>query len=414
MEIKAQHEKIRPGYKQTEVGVIPDDWQPQVIGDVVLFSGGSQPPRSTFSSTRKNGYLRLIQIRDYKTDEFATYIPEPLVNKRCLANDIMIGRYGPPIFQILRGLEGAYNVALIKAIPSALIDREYLFHFLKQDVLFRFVEALSQRSSGQTGIEMPALKRYGLPLPTLPEQRAIATALSDVDVLIASLDNLIIKKRDLKQAVMQQLLTGKERLAGFSGEWEMKQLGDIGVFRGGSGFPTRYQGAVEGEFPFFKVSDMNNDGNSTFMVNSNNWISENVREAIRATVFPSHSIVFAKIGAAIFLERKKILSRASCIDNNMMGFIPDETLVHHVFIHYLFLSMRLGKLVSTTALPSLNGNELAKLKFLLPLLDEQIAIASILSDMDAEIAALEQRRDKTLPIKQGMMQELLTGKTRLI
>jgi type I restriction enzyme S subunit len=202
----------KPGYRQSEVGVIPEDWEPRVVGDLVDFSGGSQPPRSTFLFSHKDGYLRLIQIRDYKTDEYATYIPEALANKRCSADDIMIGRYGPPIFQILRGIEGAYNVAIIKAIPSASIDREFLFHFLKQDSLFRFIESLSQRSSGQTGIEMPALKGYGLPLPPLPEQRAIATVLSDMDAEIATLEQRRDKTRALKQGMMQQLLTGRIRL----------------------------------------------------------------------------------------------------------------------------------------------------------------------------------------------------------
>jgi len=218
---------VKPGYKQTEAGVIPEEWEATTIGAVTGFSGGSQPPRSTFRFTPTNGFIRLIQIRDYKTDDFATFIPESLARKRCTADDIMIGRYGPPIFQILRGLNGAYNVALIKCTLSTKIDREYFFNVLKQDNLFQLIESLSRRTSGQTGVEMSALKGFGLPLPPLPEQHVIAGALSDVDALIGTLDQLIGKKRDLKQAAMQQLLTGQTRLPGFHGEWEVKRLGDI-------------------------------------------------------------------------------------------------------------------------------------------------------------------------------------------
>jgi len=124
--------------------------------------------------------------------------------------------------------------------------------------------------------------------------------------------------------------------------------------------------------------------------------------------------VFAKVGAAVFLERKKILIKPSCIDNNMAGYISDSTRVDVRFIHYVLLRKKLGEMVSTTALPSLSGNVLAAIEFFLPPLDEQKAIATILSDMYAEIAALEQRRNKTKNIKQAMMQELLTCKTRLV
>ena len=158
---------------------------------------------------------------------------------------------------------------------------------------------------------------------------------------------------------------------------------------------------------------MNNDGNQTFMRNSNNWIDESTKKIIGSNIFPKHTIVFAKIGAAIYLERKKILFMESCIDNNMMGFIFDESQSDYRFLHYLFLSIQLGKLVSATALPSLNGKQISGLNFAFPRKKEQIAIAAILSDMDAEIEKLEQKLDKYRQIKSGMMQQLLTGKIRL-
>jgi len=124
----------------------------------------------------------------------------------------MIGRYGPPVFQILRGIEGAYNVALIKATPSQKVSREFFFYVLDQEKLFQLIDALSRRSSGQTGVEMPALKAYGLPLPPLPEQTAIAAVLTDMDAELAMLEQRQAKTRALKQGMMQELLTGKTRL----------------------------------------------------------------------------------------------------------------------------------------------------------------------------------------------------------
>ena len=227
------------------------------------------------------------------------------------------------------------------------------------------------------------------------------------------LSNSSPKKRDLKQGAMQELLTGKKRLPGFSGEWEVVKASDIGRFRGGSGFPTKFQGGTSGEYPFFKVT-MNNEGNETFLKAANNYISDALRRQLGATAFPANSIVFAKVGAAVFLERKKILAQASCLDNNMAAFVLDANSTDHRFIHYALLNKKLGDLVSTTALPSLSGSVLAAIEFVRPPLIEQTAIAAILSDTDVEIAALEQKLAKTRNIKQGMMQELLTGRIRLV
>ncbi|WP_139276570.1 restriction endonuclease subunit S [Spirulina major] len=110
----------------------PEDWSEKSLGEVCRFQGGSQPPKSEFVSSLREGYIRLIQIRDYKTDEKKVFIPLEKAKRFCEKDDIMIGRYGPPLFQILRGLEGAYNVALMKAIPNEkIISRDYLFYFLK-------------------------------------------------------------------------------------------------------------------------------------------------------------------------------------------------------------------------------------------------------------------------------------------
>jgi type I restriction enzyme S subunit len=158
---------------------------------------------------------------------------------------------------------------------------------------------------------------------------------------------------------------------------------------------------------------MNNEGNEIFMETANNYISEALRKQLGATAFPAESIVFAKVGAAVFLERKKILSRASCLDNNMAAFVMDASRAHCPFIHYVLLNTKLGSLVSTTALPSLSGSVLASIELQLPPLPEQTAIVTILSDMDTEIAALESQLAKTRSLKQGMMHNLLTGKVRL-
>lgn len=294
-------------------------------------------------------------------------------------------------------------------------DRGYLVQYFSTSEWFASVlenvggtthKRISRSALGNIQIQIPIDKA---------EQSAIGTALGDVDALLTAQDALIAKQRAIKQGAMQELLTSKRRLPGFGGKWEVKQAAQVGYFRGGTGFPLTAQGKQSGAYPFFKVSDMNNDGNENYMVNANNWISEQARKQLGATAFPAGGIVFAKVGAAVFLERKKILSMPSCIDNNMAAFILDGKKVDVSFIHYQLLSVKFGELVVTTALPALNGKVLGEIPLALPpTKEEQTAIAAVLSDIDAQIAALEAKREKTALIKQGMMQELLTGRTRLI
>jgi type I restriction enzyme S subunit len=189
-----------------------EGFQLRELGEVVKFIGGSQPPLSNFRNTHKEGYIRLLQIRDYKTNKYETFIPIELARKFCNKEDIMIGRYGPPVFQILRGLDGAYNVALMKAVPSKEIDKDYAYHFLKQDSLFNFVDKLSQRSSGQTGVDLQELRTYPIKLPNMTEQIRIATILSDMSDEIIQLETKLEKYRNVKLGMMQNLLTGKIRL----------------------------------------------------------------------------------------------------------------------------------------------------------------------------------------------------------
>lgn len=160
------------------------------IGDVCDFVGGSQPPKSVFLHVPRDGYIRLIQTRDYKTDDFPTYIPVNSTTKFCTKDDIMIGRYGPPIFQICRGLEGAYNVALMKAKPKECINNAYLYYLLKQPSILKYVEKLSLRTGGQTGVDLFSLRNYPVLLPSKECQRKVEQVLGDLDEKIAINDQI--------------------------------------------------------------------------------------------------------------------------------------------------------------------------------------------------------------------------------
>lgn len=206
---------------------------------------------------------------------------------------------------------------------------------------------------------------------------------------------------------------GHPEQGGVPSEWKVGRIGDYGAFRGGSVFPVSFQGKRSGKYPFIKVSDMNRSGNELFINGANHWIDEDAKNALRATVFPSDSIVFAKIGAAIFLERRRMLSVESCIDNNMMAFTLNDRRSCRKFFYYLLLSVRLGQFASTTALPSLSESQLAEIVVPIPPPSEQRQIASVLSGIDDLIRSIELLISKKNAVKHAAMEQLLTGAIRI-
>ncbi len=411
--------ELRPGYKRTEAGIVPMDWLDKSVGGMMQFVGGSQPEKSVFRSSDRNGYIRLIQIRDYKTDKYKTFVPERLARRFCSETDIMIGRYGPPIFQILRGLRGAYNVALIKALPTQDLNNTYAYYFLKQGKLFSFIEKLSRRTSGQTGVDLDELRSYPMPLPpTKAEQEEIAEALSNADAYIESLEQLITKKRLIKQGAMQELFTGKQRLPGFSGEWQKIALREIGSTYGG------LTGKTKTDF---------GDGNAQYIpfmnVMSNVIISPEDLGRVKVLPVESQNQV---LRGDLLLNGSSETPEEVAMCSVFTEDIPDLYLnsfcfgfrlnanrwANGLYLAYYLRSNVGRELIKSLAQGSTRYNlskiALLKLELKLPELPEQLAISNTLSDMELEIDALEVKLVKVLKVKQGMMQELLTGRIRLV
>jgi type I restriction enzyme S subunit len=284
--------------------------------------------------------------------------------------------------------------------------------------------------SGVPGVNRNDLHGLDVSRPPLPEQRAIAAALSDVDALIGALDQLIAKKRDLKQAAMQQLLTGQRRLLGFgltNRDYKQTEVGvipedwNVHTLRNCLSAPPDY-GINAPAVPFsdklpayIRITDITEDGR---------FFPENPASVKRSDAdlyyLKEGDLVFARTGASVgksYLYKPKdgklvfagFLIRVSPDSGKLVPAYLAGYVTTGAFWNWVrLMSMRSGQ-------PGINGNEYGQLPIPLPpTIDEQRAIAAVLSDMDAEIAALEQRRDKTRALKQGMMQELLTGRTRLI
>lgn len=151
------------------------------LSELADFIGGSQPPKSTFAATDGPGMVRLVQIRDFKTDDYLTYIPIKLARRLFGEEDVMIGRYGPPVFQILRGLSGAYNVALMKAKPRPGISKDFLFYLLKHETLHNYVVAKSERTAGQSGVNLDLLNNYPAFVPPAEIQLKFSRLVRDIE-----------------------------------------------------------------------------------------------------------------------------------------------------------------------------------------------------------------------------------------
>ena len=191
-----------------------EGWVETTLGDVIEIVGGSQPPKSVFSKTKKPDNIRLIQIRDYKSDNYVVFIPRDQAKRFCNANDVMIGRYGPPLFQILRGIEGAYNVALMKAVPDeAKLSHDFLFYFLKHSAILQYVIYHSSRAAGQIGVTKETLEPYPIALPSLAVQKMVVGNIQELENETQHLAQIYDRKlaalAELKKSLLHQAFNGE-------------------------------------------------------------------------------------------------------------------------------------------------------------------------------------------------------------
>lgn len=371
--------ELNPGYKETELGVIPEDWEVFQFSDHFLIYAGGDVPKDSLSQ---------IQSEEYPYPIYANAIQNKGLygftnRKRANPDSVTITARGylghaeyreTPFFPIVR---------LLVLEPNGSLDARYTTYAINDRVNF------SIESTGVPQLTAPQVGKYAVAAPTtLREQRAIATALSDVDALLDGLDRLIAKKRDLKQAAMQQLLTGKTRLPGFEGEWVAKKLGELLTICHGKS--QREVEMIDGPFPIL---------------------------ATGGKIGTANRPLYDK--PSVLIGRKGTINQPQYMDR---PFWTVDTLFYSIikgnnnakFLYYRFLLIDWTQYNEASGVPSLNARTIESIQIRSPEPKEQAAIATVLSDMDAEIATLEQRRNKTKDIKQAMMQELLTGKTRLV
>ncbi|MEQ1892962.1 MAG: restriction endonuclease subunit S [Planctomycetota bacterium] len=306
----------------------------------------------------------------------------------------------------------AFNQDLKALIPRSDVDSEFLLWWLVANEAI-LLAITAESTHGTKRMPMDGLQAVEIDLPSPTEQRAIAVALNDVDALVEGLTRLIAKKRELKQAAMQQLLTGQTRLPGFHGEWEVKRLEEVGDIRSGGTPSTAQPHFWDGHFPWCTPTDITGLDGRKYLTETARTISQAGLKSSSAEVIPPRSLIMtsrATIGeCAINLV-------PMTTNQGFKNLVPFES-VDVEFLYYMMTTQKNGlmALCGGSTFLEISKKQLSVYEISIPGdRVEQVAIAAVLSDMDAELSALEARRDKTRALKQAMMQELLTGKTRLV
>ncbi len=418
-----RRDSVPAGYKQTEVGVIPKDWDVKPLhslADRIMVGIAS----AATHAYRDRGVVmfRNQNIKPgYLDDSDLLYITEDyertFKNKRLKAGDLLTARTGYPgtTSIVPTQYEGAQSFTTLITRPRReVVDSGYLCVFINSEAGQTYFEQ-NQIGGGQKNVNAGSLKNLLIAFPpTKAEQGAIAEALSDADALIESLEQLLTKKRQLKQGAMQELLTGKNRLPGFSGEWEVKALCDVCVkIQDGTHFSPTIRGGK-----YFYITSKN-IGFGTFDAKDAPRIDEDQHRAIYRRCDPKPGdLLLTKDGASTGNAALNTLDEEFSLLSSvaLLRFDPE---VHDA---PYFLQQILSHAGQTHIKDQMSGNAITRLtlakinRLRFPVCEilEQRAIASILSDMDAEIAALEAKLAKARQLKQGMMQELLTGRIRLI
>lgn len=396
--------ELKPGYKQSEVGVIPEEWEVARVGDVAAVEGGY-----AFSSKKfvRDGKYQVVKMSNLfggaldlqRSASFLDKIEEQEKHYVLRRDEILItltGTTGKRDYGYSHKIGHERNLLLNQRVARLIVGEaanpSYVaFQIKMPSFMDQFFDVSKGGTGNQTNVGTRDVEAIYISLPPPPEQRAIAAALGDVDALIDALDRLIAKNRDLKQAAMQQLLTGQIRLPGFSGAWEVKRLGDVVEIKKGELITEK--NAIPGNIPVIaggkKPSYFHNRANRT-----------------GKTITISGS--GANAGYVSFFETPIFASDCSTISKGPSYAIQFIYFVLHLRQEEIYSAQTGG------AQPHIHPSDLRPMSIRVPQVAEQSAVAEVLSDMDAELAALEQRCDKTRSLKQGMMQELLTGRTRLV
>lgn len=388
---------IKEGYKQTEIGIIPYDWEVNVLNEISSITRLAGYEYSTVWKETENGEiiaLRGFNIGKNKIIErdlvrISNKLSMRLIRSRLFNGDVVYPCVGTIGNAVAIEEDDKYHIQqnIAKITPKKnKLNSKFLAHYLMSDFGFKEIEKFNG-SSSQPNILVGSLRKYTILVPTLAEQTAIATALSDADGLITGLEKLIAKKRNIKQGAMQQLLQPKEG-------WEVKKLGEVCLILNNLRIPIKESSRIKGETPYYGANG--------------------IQGYIEGFTHCGEFVLVAEDGANDLNNYPINYIQGKIWVNNHAHVLQGiASILKTSFLSYLLKSIDFQSVLVGGTRAKLNKSILDKIEFSFPSLSEQTRIATILSDMDAELSALEQKLEKYKKVKLGMMQELLTGKTRL-
>ena len=401
---------LRTGFKGTEVGMLPKDWEVSLLESVATRGSGHTPNKS--HPEYWGGNVKWVSLQDTgRLDQLYIWDTAEKITKAGIENSsarlhpretvVLLRDAGVGKSAIL-GEEMAVSQHFIAWTCGPRVENRFLYYWLQNNK--REFERIAMGNTIKT-IGLSYFKQLVIPLPNLPEQRRIADALSDVDSVLDSQARLVAKKRDLKLAAMQQLLSGRKRLAGFTGGWKPRQFGDLACPRKARVDP-RVSAASQ-----FCVELENIEPRTGRLLSS----SEAAGKESMKTAFFEGDVLFGKLRA--YLHKHWLADRPGVCSTEIWALEPKCITVKPSFLYQVVRQDSFVEAASMsygTHMPRSDWNTVKNWAVTVPGTQEQSAIAQVLSDMDAEIEALEARREKTKALKQAMMQELLTGRTRLV
>ena len=414
--------ELSPGYKRTEVGVVPVEWDVEPIAELSEFVTSGSRGWAKYYSDQGPLFIRSQNVRDGHldfTDQQSVSLPAGSEGSRTRIkrDDLLITITGNSVGNVAwvdRDLGEAYisqHVGLVRLLDSSLA--EFVCLFLAPHSPGNTQILGSQSGQSKPGLNLKNLEDFLIALPSSPERCAITKLIRDMDALLEGLEKLIAKKRDLKQAAMQQLLTGQTRLPGFSGEWDVKTIKEI-VETPVTDGPHLTPRFLSDGTPFLSV---NNLVDNRIDLQDLRYVSRSDDEIFSRKCKPRRN--------DILLGKAASVGKVAVVETDLNFNIWSPIALIRVtgdysarFVYYQFQSAGIIRQIALLTNSSSQGNigmaDIEKLTFRLPTLAEQTAIAAVLTDMDAELEVLEQRLTKTRDLKQAMMQELLTGRTRLV
>ncbi len=387
-----QNITTKPHYKQTEIGLIPEDWKLRTFRDICRVNQGLQiaiENRLKNPTKRSKIYITIQYLNNSKEVEYIdTYTSSVYCNK----DDILMTRTGNTGF-VVSGVEGVFHNNFFKVnYYKDIIDKNFLIYYLNLKQTQNIILAKAGTST------IPDLNHHDfyaipIPVPAKAEQTIIATILFDVEMQIKSLDQLIKKKHVIKLATMQQLLTGKTRLPGFRGEWQVKKLGEIASITMGQSPDSKNYNHKGVGMPLIQGNADIENRRSIGRV----WTTQITNTCNKGDLIMTVRAPVGSIGIA---------TEASCLGRGVCSLQPISDDSNFIFYSMVFLENRWKIVGQGSTFDAVNSSQIAEFSLpIAPSRNEQTAIATILSDMDAEIVALEQKRDKIHALKQGMMQE---------